>query len=407
MIDIGVGLSLEKNPIAAAKEAAKLAKSRMQKGKVDLIIAVGSLSLSYLTLLKTISGSLPGAPIIGCSSPAIISSEGIFKDGLLLMALGFPADIYFNTALTKDIRAKNGLASGEELGGKLSHKIPNIPRALSLIFSNASAEENEKLIAGLQEKLGKSFPLIGAYLGDNTPSFRNYIYYNHEIVGDSCVGLLLGGRLNFGLGIRHGWKSLGKPHTATLTRGNIVEEIDGQPAIKFYQDYLGYDTNQLKNDLKLISVFYPLGVTVSNEEEYLLRSTLSIENDGSLRSQNNVPQGSKIRFMIGTKEACLEATKVAVEETKQIVSRPITEQIAEKKKDGISRFALVFSSFYRHRLLRDEVEKELAIIKEGLGEKTPFIGFSTYGELAPLKTVSYRGEMYSRSHTLTILTIEG
>ena len=63
---------------------------------------------------------------------------------------------------------------------------------------------------------------------------------------------------------------------------NIVYEIDGAPASKTYEDYLARDLNSLRKELKRISLFYPIGIHLKGEEEYLLRNIHSIENDGSL-----------------------------------------------------------------------------------------------------------------------------
>jgi len=224
------------------------------------------------------------------------------------------------------------------------------------------------------------------------------------VLTDACIGVLLGGgKINFGMGIKHGWKPLGKPRKVTLSKGNIVFEIDEQPAVKLYEEYLALGLSELKKQLKHISILYPLGIYLPGEDEYLLRNIVSVENNGALRFQGDVPEDSLVRLMIGTKESCLSATRQATAETKMGLYGPIFN-VAKKE---IKYFVLVFDSISRYMLLRREATKEVEIIKEAFGKDTPIIGLYTYGEQAPLKAINYRGRAYFHNQTITILAIGG
>lgn len=404
-MDIGIGLSTEKDPILAAKEASGTARINLSpSSKIDLAIVFSSIDLACPTLLKTIGGFLGGAPLIGCSGAAIISDKGIFKHGLVILLLTFPPGLYFNVAVTKEIRTRTPVISGEELGEKLLYGSRDTRRDLSVVFSDGLIDDGSGFIYGLQERLGKSFPLIGGSASDNLRFFRTYLYFNREVLTDAAVGVLLGGgKLNFGMGIKHGWKPLGKPRQVTLSQGNAVFEIDGLPAVKLYEEYLAQNTAELKKNLKHISILYPLGIYLSGEDEYLLRNLVSIENNGALRFQGDIPQDSQVRLMIGTKESCLNATHQAAEEAKTGLFGPAFNIT----KKGTKYFVLVFDSISRHMLLRREAYKELEIIKEKFGQDTPIIGLCTYGEQAPLKAINYRGRAYFHNQTITILAIGG
>ena len=118
-MNIGIGLSTEKNPILAAKEATGTASINIYKEKIDLAIVFSSVDFSCPALLRTVSLYLQeGVPIIGCSGAAVISNQGIFTHGLVVMLLNFPEGVYFNTACVKDIKTKMPLNAGRELGEK-------------------------------------------------------------------------------------------------------------------------------------------------------------------------------------------------------------------------------------------------------------------------------------------------
>lgn len=386
-IQVGIGLSTAKDHIQAAKEALAQARINIDKDKIDLAFIFSSLEFAHSSVLKTIGNLLGALPLIGASSPAIISQQGISKHALAIMLLGLPEGIYFNAASVKEIHNDSTTGAGEELGEKLLYGCKGVRRDLSLVFSDGQIQDGSSLIFGLQERLGRSFPLVGASASG--------LYFNQEVLNNAACGILWGGKLNFGLGIKHGWKPLGKPRQVTKSRGNIVYEIDNLPAVKLYEEYLARDIFTLKRDLKQISILYPIGIYLPGEEEYLLRNILSVEEDGSLVLQGNVPEDSQIRLMIGTKESCLAATKQAIDEVKKgLEGRP-------------SNFVFVFDSISRYILLGRQANKELEIIRTEFGKNTPVIGIYTYGEQAPLRAINYLGRTYFHNQTINILGMAG
>jgi hypothetical protein len=291
------------------------------------------------------------------------------------------------------------------MGEDLLYGLQGIPRLFSMIFSDKLIDESSGFFSGLREKLGRSFPLVGATTTEE-PVLKSQVYMNHQGYKDACAGILWGGKLNFGLGIKHGWKPLGKPHIITEAKDNLVVSIDGSPAAKLYQDYLGCDLEKLKTDLKQVSVLYPIGTYIPGEDEYLLRNILSVQDDGSIYFKGTVPLGSTVRLMIGTKETCLAAALQAAEEAKKnLFPNPITE--AKLKREGFQKFAFVFNSISRYILLKRHAKEELAVIKKALGPQTPIVGVYTQGELAPLRTTSYRGQVYFHNQSIAILLMGG
>jgi len=394
-MNIGIGLSTEKDSFLATKEALQQAIKNIKKETIDLAIVFSSIEFAHSRTIKTINTLLGAVPVIGCTSAAVISNQGIFKHGIAIMLLTFPEGVYFKAAAVKGINPKNALAAGEELGERLLYGFKNIHRDLAIIFSDGLMEDGSGFIYGIQERLGRSFPIVGASASDNLRFLRTFLYCHQEVVTNAACGILWGGKLAFGLGIKHGWKPLGKPRSVTNSEGNIVYEIDGKYAARLYEEYLACDLAQLKRELKRLSVFYPLGIYLAGEEEYLVRNILSIRDDGALICQGNVPIDSQIRLMIGTKESCLAATKEAADEAK----KGLLEAQAE--------FVFVFDSISRYILLGRDALKELEIIKNEFGNNTPLIGFYTYGEQAPLSAISYQGKAYSHNHTITLLAIGG
>ena len=403
MIDVGVGVSQEKNAVLAAEEALRLAERGKKSGKTDLAILFCSADLFPAPLLKFLNNSLEGCPIIGSSGPAIFTGDGVFNHGVALMLLGFPEGMYCTTSYIKDIRNDRILEAGQDIGEKLLYGFKNIPRSLGLLMFDRLIEDGQNFITGVQSHLGKSFPCVGSSASDATGSPKSSLFFNQSVLENACCGMLLGGKLNFGLGMAHGWKPLGKPHIVTAARGNVITMIDEQPAAKLYEEYLSCPLPQLKTDIKRYSVFYPIGVNIPGEEEYLLRNVIFADDYGALHCQGNVPEGSTIRVMISTTETCLDATENAVEGALRQLSSPVMKFHKEKA----SQFAVAFSSFSRYTLLRRNAFREIELVKKHLGANIPLIGLYTASELAPLHSQTYHGQLYFHNQAFSILLIEG
>lgn len=394
-IRVATGFSIEKDPFKAVKEATGQIKISLNKELPSLAFVFASVEFANPTIAKTIYSLLDNIPIIGCSGAGIISNQGIFKRGIIILCIILPPTISFNTALTREIRTKTTLSSGEELGEKLLKGFKGIRRDLGIFFLDGTLTDSSNFIFGLQEKLGTSFPLIGASSSDNLSFFQTFINFNDDAISDAASGAVFGGKMNFGWGINHGWKPLGKPRFITKAENNIIYEIDNYPAAKVYEEYMALNLNELKKQLKRISIFYPIGLNLQGEEEYLLRNIHSIGDDGSLIVQGNVPTNSMVRLMIGTKESCLQATSLALNETKKnLYGKDIS-------------FLLIFDSVSRAILLGRDAHKEIEIINKELGNPVPIAGVYTYGEHAPLSAMGYHGKTYFHNQTITILGIEG
>ena len=393
MFHTGIGLSTQREPLQAVQQAIQEARANLGEYSINLAFIFSSMDFGYSPIISAVSKLLGDPPIIGCSSLGIISSRGIFKHAIAVMLLNLSEDAFCTTACVNEVSSKQGNLAGEELGQKLLAGFPSLRRSLSIIFSDGLLKDSSGLLLGLQEKLGLSFPMIGASASDNLRFAKTYIYYNQHAFSDAACGMIWGGKLNFGLGLQHGWKALGKPRQVTKSVGNVVYEIDGASATNIYEEYFSSGLAGLKKELKRISIFYPIGIYLPSEKEYLLRNLSAIEDNGSLAFQGNVPEGSSIRLMIGTKESCLNAVRLAAQEAKKAL------------RAHPAKFVLVFDSISRYMLLGKEAIKEPEIIKEVFGAQTPILGFYTFWEQAPLEAIDYMGKSYVHNQTVAVLAI--
>src|SRR5262249_33580381 len=157
--------------------------------------------------------------------------------------------------------------------------------------------------------------------------------------------------------------------------GEVVQELDGKPAVAIYERYLGVKrTVWQKKPLAQLAMTYPLGLSVDRHAECLLNSPLRIASNGALVCTGEFPEGSWVRLMIGGYESALAAAAEAASQAAAAI--------------GKSRFkgALVFSSGGRQKMLGSESQGEIDIIRDSLGGVgVRLAGFYGYGEQAPLE----------------------
>jgi hypothetical protein len=392
-ISVGVGNSKEFESFAAGSQAAKNALDKLGANDPDLLFCFASSRFDHIQLIRGIKSISPTAPLIGCTTAGEITNSGPDKKTASILAVK-SNKMHAALGIGKNI-SKNSRQAGQEVardtvvktkGAAVRHAFMMLPDGL-----NGNGVE---IIRGAQEVLGTSFPIVGGSAADDFLFQKTFQYYEENVYTNSVGGILFSGDISVGIGARHGWYPLGKPRIVTEADHNIIKKLDGKPAARIYEDYFGKRVADLKNEpMARMSVMYPLGMSIPEEEECIIRNALRVDNDGSLVCAGEVPRGSEIRVMMGSKETALKAAKKAAE----LALSALRKQKAE--------LVFVFDSVSRERLFGRKSEEEIEIVKEIFGKDTPIIGFYTYGEQAPLGATINLGQAFFHNETIVVFAI--
>ena len=100
------------------------------------------------------------------------------------------------------------------------------------------------ILDALRTALGPGVPIIGGGAAPRDPSTEADGASSREFAGDVLTGdalaiLLFAGPLAFSFGVETGWRGVGPRATITRTSDAGVLEIDGRPALEFYERYVG------------------------------------------------------------------------------------------------------------------------------------------------------------------------
>ncbi|QNJ97675.1 FIST signal transduction protein [Constantimarinum furrinae] len=235
----------------------------------------------------------------------------------------------------------------------------------------------DEFVTRLEESLGPEKLFFGGLAGDDWNLKGTYIFTQDEETDNGISALVLNAdniELK-GMAIT-GWKPMGISRMVTKSKGHLLLEIDGKPAMDMYLKYLGRTDLEEKEEydvLRELSFEYPFIVERENNET-ILKSPMKInQKENGLFMDMEMPVGTKFWF---TKPPELDIVEEILEKADLLKNSP----------NEVADALLIFSCAGRHPALGPFVTEE----NEGLAElwKTPMAGFFTYGEIGR----SYNGK---------------
>jgi hypothetical protein len=145
--------------------------------------------------------------------------------------------------------------------------------------------------------------------------------------------------------------------------------MDGEPALDVYQRYLGHHANTLPAS----AVLFPLSMRTDGREGEVVRTVCAVDHDErTLTFAGAVPQGSHLRLMKANVERLIDAASAAA-------------TVSTAQMEGATvELALLVSCVGRKLLLRAYADEEVECVRTVLGPDAAFVGFYSYGEIAPL-----------------------
>lgn len=276
----------------------------------------------------------------------------------------------------------------KELGEVLLQKIPKENLKHLFVLSEGSFSNGSSLISGLEDKKEDHITLTGGMCGDDARFEKTLASYKEDPKeGEVILIGFYGESLEITKASYGGWITFGPERVITKAEGNILYEIDGQPALDLYKKYLGEKSNELPQ----ASLLYPLNVTPEDKSEPVVRTILNInDKDQSMILAGDVPVNSRVQLMMASVDGIAAGAQTAAE-------------FAMKGRHNKPELALIVSCIGRKLVMNQRVEEELEQVKEVVGEKVPLAGFYSYGEIAPFNGSS-TCELHNQTMTLTLIS---
>ncbi len=369
----GVGFSQNKEAKEAVHAAYIMATTFLQGHTPTFIMLFASpTAYNQESLLAAIKSENPNAVIVGCSTAGEITSAGGSLDSSVALMAIFTDQMKFVSGIGNNIK-EDARAAGKEFAENIMRAGAGKPKA-AIVLPDGLAGNGADIVRGVLDVFGQDFMAAGGSAGDDYLFKQTYEYYGDKVVSGSVVGVGLYGNFSFGVGVRHGWIPIGSSRRATKSKGNVLYELDGKPAIQIYEEHFGKERSLVDKTepLARLAITYPLGIPTPNKDGYLIRDPITVDDAGAITCAAEVPEGSEVYIMIGSREEAIDAAEDAV--------RKALVQVEGKQ----IRAAFLFNCIARKKLFMTKKQEEIDRIQSVLGKNIPLIGFYTYGEQAPL-----------------------
>ncbi|MEN9658472.1 MAG: hypothetical protein RL571_1937 [Pseudomonadota bacterium] len=319
----------------------------------------------------------PKAYILGCSSAGNVLGARLSDQDMAITAVKFTHSrvrlVAMDAGQSSDLHAlsKNLLATLQEQD--LRH---------IFILSDGQKVNGSDLVKGFWEQ---EITVSGGLAGDGTRFGATWVMANAPARNGCIAALGIYGDIQVRSTCFAGWHEFGTERIVTRSTGNIVMEIDGQPALTLYKKYLG----EMAIDLPSSGLRFPLSVKLPNDDSKLVRTLLGIdEATQSLRFAGDVPEGAVCRLMRTQLDDLVDSAADA----------------AKASLDGSDNpgLCLLVSCVGRRLVLGQMAEEELEAVQTILGPNMSITGFYSYGELAPHGALM-NCQLHNQTMTITTL----
>lgn len=339
--------------------------------------------------LNEIANFYSKSSIIGCSSAGEIYGNKIFDHSLSVVIVKFS-----NTCL-KIAKAKVGQVSES---GKAGISIASQLKADDLknifVLSDGLNVNGSELVKGLNTYFtNKKVIVTGGLAGDGNNFKKTWTIINNEILESHVVAIgFYGQNIHIGHASKGGWDIFGPVRRVTRAKSNVLYELDNQPALQLYKEYLGERASELPSS----GLLYPLAISDPRNEEYvqLVRTILSIDEDEqSLIFAGDIPAGCNAQLMRANFDRLIESANEAGE----LASKRLQPSHFENPGPVLT---IDISCVGRRLLLGERTEEEIESTLDSMPRDSIQAGFYSYGELSPFST----GKCELHNQTMTITT---
>lgn len=361
-----------------------LSSTSITNSSSNLIFAFGSTTLmADPLLLSNLRQKYPDANILMNSTAGEIMDIAVQDETIAVTAVQFERTTLQATSITIQPE-ESSLNAGRRLGSQFETQ--NLQ--CLFIISDGQKVNGSDLVRGLQESLPDNTIITGGLAGDGVHFRKTLVGLNSAPV-ESCIAAIgfYGTSLQVTCGSAGGWDSFGPERLVTRSAGNILYELDGQPALEIYKKYLGEYASQLPS----AGLLFPLSIR-NGKSDAIVRTILGVnEEDNSLTFAGNIPEGYYARLMKASFDRLIEGAALAAQNSLTDLSTSPPD------------LAILISCVGRKIVLNQRIEEEVEIIRSVYGESTAITGFYSYGEISPSYT-SEGPELHNQTMTITTFT---
>jgi len=324
-----------------------------------------------------------GHIVFGTTSGEIID-DNVLEGTVVLTAIEFEK----SKILVKRCNVKDYKHDDKKLGANLAAQFPKDNLKHLFVISEGSKVNGSALIEGIEHLNSNNFGLSGGLCGDDDRFERTLASYNENPKEGEIVAIgFYGDTLEISSANYGGWTTFGPERIITKSKGNILFELDGKPALDLYKTYLGEKANELPKS----ALLYPLSVKATEDAEPLVRTIINIDEvENTMTLAGDIPEGSRVQLMMSSVDDIANGAFHAAE-------------LAMRNRKAAPELALLISCVGRKLVMDQRTEEEIEEVKAVIGDSTVISGFYSYGEMAPFGGQD-SCKLHNQTMTLTLFS---
>jgi len=314
-------------------------------------------------IVDALQQKFPGTLVAGCSTSGEISGSEVRSGSVVAIAMSFATTTVDHTIV--DLQEAGSIQAA---GARLAKALAKENLCGLFVISDGTLVDGDGLLDGIASALPPDIPVCGGLAADGDRFKSTLVGLESSLYSGKIVGIgLYGEDLEIRCGSGGGWESFGPLRRITKSQGNVLVELDGEPALAVYSRYLGDRANLPSGALYFPLEIYPDGV----EQQGLVRTILAVdENAQTMTFAGSVPEGCLSRLMRAGSERLIEGAQTAAERA-----------VGESNPDFDA--AILISCVGRRIILGLRTEDEVGEVLDVIGTNVPTAGFYSYGELGP------------------------
>jgi hypothetical protein len=349
-------------------------------GSADLVVYFGDRALvAGGAVRRSLKSLYPDAVVIGCTTGGQFGGNALVDGGAVAAAVKFAGTrIRLECATTGQMDASR--ACGRALGKSLA--APDLTGLF--VLSDGLRVNGTALIAGMSEATGPDVCMAGGLAGDGSDFSLTLVDADDEPQPGTVAAIgFYGDRIRFGTGSAGGWDVFGPRRRITRAEGNILYELDGEPALALYERYLGDEAAGMPGT----ALLFPLSVRDPAEPgRAVVRTVLGIDRiKGSMTFAGDMPMGHTAQLMRGQFDRLANSAGDAARQALVAVNG-----------DSLSIF---ISCIGRKLLMGQRTAEEIAAARRAIGPTAAAIGFYSYGEIST-DAATRRRELHNQTMTV-------
>ncbi|HNA26415.1 MAG TPA: FIST N-terminal domain-containing protein [Nitrospira sp.] len=351
-----------------------------------LLLFGGSRLIDRPALIQQVLDACPRSHVMGCSTAGEIHGCEISDDSLVVAAARFD-----HTALRTAQATVQAPTDSYTAGRTIAEQLTHSSLRGVFVLSDGLNVNGSELVKGLNDTLGEAVVVTGGLAGDGTDFKRTWVIKDRMPIGGYVTAIgFYGDHVKLGHGSKGGWDKFGPERLVTKSKGNILYELDGRPALQLYKEYLG----DRAAGLPATGLLFPLAIRSSNTDgKALVRTILAVDEAAqSMTFAGDMPEGVLAQLMRANFDRLVQGASDAA--TLAVNSRDHTSSPSPT-------LSIAISCVGRRLVLGERTEEEIEAALDILPKGSSQVGFYSYGEISPYKS----GACDLHNQTMTLTTI--